>query len=130
MSSFSVDISAFCRRAQVNQDIVVRKITFELFSAVISRSPVDSGRFRSNWVVQSGSPSATVDYAKRDPSGAAATAQAAVVTASVRAGDVVYMSNNLPYAQRLEYGYSKQAPGGMVRTSIQHIVAWVNSIRV
>ena len=130
MSSFSVDISAFCRRAQVNQDIVVRKITFELFSAVISKSPVDSGRFRGNWVVQSGSSSATVDYAKRDPSGAAATAQAAVVTASVRAGDVVYMSNNLPYAQRLEYGYSKQAPGGMVRTSIQHIVAWVNSIRV
>lgn len=130
MSSFSIDIASFCQKVRVNQDVVVRKITFELFSTVILKSPVDSGRFRGNWVVQSGSPSAAVDYAKRDPSGSSAVSQAATLVASVRAGDVIYMANNLPYAQRLEYGYSKQAPSGMVRTSMQRIVAWANSIKV
>lgn len=32
-------------------------------------------------------------------------------------GDVVYLTNSLPYAQRLEHGWSKQAPRGMVRLS-------------
>ena len=35
-------------------------------------------------------------------------------------GDAIYLVNNLPYAQRLENGWStKQAPNGMVALSIQ-----------
>jgi hypothetical protein len=30
---------------------------------------------------------------------------------------VIYLTNALPYARRLEYGWSKQAPSGMVRIS-------------
>jgi hypothetical protein len=35
--------------------------------------------------------------------------------------DVVWFVNNLPYAERIEYGYSKQAPEGMVR---RHVAMW------
>jgi len=35
-------------------------------------------------------------------------------------GDTIYLVNNLPYAQRLEGGWShRQAPNGMVALSIQ-----------
>ena len=42
---------------------------------------------------------------------------AACVTAIAPAkfGATIYLVNNLPYAVRLEYGWSKQAPAGMVR---------------
>ena len=36
---------------------------------------------------------------------------------AVKAGGVEYITNNLPYAERLEYGYSQQAPAGMVRVT-------------
>jgi hypothetical protein len=32
------------------------------------------------------------------------------------AGNTFYMTNNVPYALALEYGWSKQAPQGIVRT--------------
>jgi len=34
-------------------------------------------------------------------------------------GDIVYLANNLPYAQRLEDGWSQQAPEGMVKLTVQ-----------
>jgi hypothetical protein len=33
--------------------------------------------------------------------------------------DVVYMTNSLPYAEKIEYeGYSRQAPQGMLRANV------------
>jgi hypothetical protein len=34
------------------------------------------------------------------------------------AGKVHYITNNLPYAWRLEHGHSKQAPAGMVGLTV------------
>jgi hypothetical protein len=36
----------------------------------------------------------------------------------LEAGSIFYLTNNLPYGERLEYGYSKQAPSGMVRITL------------
>jgi hypothetical protein len=41
-------------------------------------------------------------------------------TVRVAVGDLYYLTNNLPYIERLEYGWSKQAPGGMVRKNMQN----------
>jgi len=41
---------------------------------------------------------------------------------------VIYLTNNLPYAQRLEEGYSQQAPAGMVALTIQEFQAIANEI--
>jgi hypothetical protein len=37
---------------------------------------------------------------------------------SWRWGEIIYLTNSLPYARRLEYGWSKQAPAGMVRITV------------
>jgi nitroimidazol reductase NimA-like FMN-containing flavoprotein (pyridoxamine 5'-phosphate oxidase superfamily) len=37
---------------------------------------------------------------------------------SLTIGQTAYLVNNLPYAVPLEYGHSKQAPGGMVRITL------------
>lgn len=98
--------------------LAVRKIVLDAFSEVIVMSPVDSGRFRGNWQVAIGSqPTGTVELL--DPEGTIVTARVAATSGNVQPGDVVYMVNNLPYAQRLEDGYSKRAPEGMVKLTVQ-----------
>lgn len=99
-------------------EAVVRKSTFGVMREVIEKSPVDTGRFRGNWQPAIGAaPAGTLETV--DPSGAATIAKIEAVAATMDAGDVAYLANNLPYAQRLEDGWSKQAPQGMVRLSVQ-----------
>lgn len=113
-----VSPSQWVTKTEQKMDLAVRKIALELFSRVILKSPVDTGRFRANWQVAVGSvPDGTLSL--EDKSGTATISRATATTAGVKAGDVIYLVNNLPYAQRLEDGYSGQAPAGMVGLSIQ-----------
>jgi hypothetical protein len=73
------------------------------------------GRARGNWQCSLDAP-ITSENGRIDPNGSAAKAE---VKATVTAGRVNYLSNNVPYIRRLEYeGHSKQAPDGMVRISL------------
>lgn len=75
------------------------------------------GRFRGNWQFSIDTPAEGV-LDQIDPSG---NVTIAVLRAQVQAltiGQTAYIVNNLPYAVPLEYGHSKQAPGGMVRVTL------------
>lgn len=116
--TFELDIARFVAKAKGNVDLVVRKISLDIFKRVIIKSPVDTGRFRGNWQVQIGSiPAGTLEL--EDKSGTATVAKVTAETLGLKAGEIIYLVNNLPYARRLEYGYSKQAPSGMVRITLQ-----------
>lgn len=118
MTSFKSQLRAFEEKTVRKFDLLLRKVSLDAFSEVIDMSPVDSGRFRGNWQVAIGSvPSGTIEAV--DPQGAVVKAKVAGVTAGLKTGDVIYMVNNLPYARRLEDGYSQQAPAGMVRLTVQ-----------
>ncbi len=122
-------IAAFQNSTNAKLDLAVRKIALELFSRVILRSPVDTGRFRGNWQVQVGNiPNGTLDL--NDKSGTAAISAATAKTAGVVAGDVIYLANNLPYSIRLEEGHSQQAPTGMVALSVQEFQAIVRAVGI
>ena len=114
---FTAQIAAFVEKANGNIDLVVRKIALDMFKSVIVKSPVDTGRFKGNWQVNIGSvPAGTV--AIDDKAGTATIAKVTAATMNLKAGQVIYLVNNLAYARRLEYGHSKQAPNGMVRLTI------------
>ena len=118
MSSFADQLRAFETKTLDKMNRAARKITLDAFSEVIQMSPVDTGRFRGNWQPAIGSaPSGTIEAT--DPSGNMVIAKVSGVVAGMQAGDVIYMANNLPYAQRLEDGWSQQAPAGMVRLTVQ-----------
>lgn len=98
-----------------------RKIALEAFKEVILMSPVDTGRFRGNWQCAIG-PHITYlppNEDARDPSGAGAIGAVSAMVSALEGGDSIWLVNNLPYAGRLEYGWSDQAPGGMVRLTAQ-----------
>ena len=115
---FEAQISRFVEKAKGNVDLVVRKVALDMFRRVIMKSPVDTGRFKGNWQVAIGSiPAGTVQI--DDKTGTATVAKVAAVALGMRAGQVIYLVNNLEYARPLEYGHSRQAPGGVVRLTIR-----------
>lgn len=78
------------------------------------------GRFRANNIVTIGDPSyAQLDAA--DASGATTIANGNAVLSTVVPYSVVYIQNNLPYAERLEDGHSTQAPGGVYAVSFNGV---------
>jgi hypothetical protein len=122
MSRWSVDFGALANKTKADLSLVVRKVMFDAFSSVVRRSPVRSGRFRANWNVTYGQPSFTVTDSTQQARAIAETQKALTLPV----GGVVWMANGLPYANRLEHGYSKQAPAGMVRLAIAEVQNYIS----
>ena len=104
---------------------IVRGTLLGLTSRIIKRSPVDTGRFRNNWNASINSMNQTTTETV-DRSGASAINKARATINTLEMGSTFYLSNNLPYAQRLEYGWSDQAPRGMLRISVAELQARMN----
>ena len=114
--SFSADLSRIIKKTNGNIDLVVRKITADVFRSVILKTPVMTGRARGNWQASADAPKSGYSMGRKDKSGGKVIAEA--VQASKGAGGITYLVNNLPYIRPLEYGSSKQAPSGMVRLTV------------
>lgn len=87
------------------------------------------GRFRGNWQVTFNAP-ASGARDRIDPSGAATLSEGAQVLEDAKVGITIYLVNNLPYAERLEFGWSKQAPAGMVRVTVAEFQGIVEDIEL
>lgn len=130
MSTFTLDVSNFVDKASKTADAEVRKISLDLLTGIVLKTPVDTGRARANWFTSVGSPSGNVT-ASTDPSGSSAISSG-ISAISQATGNVLWITNNLPYIYRLEFGtynngpktvggFSRQAPAGMVRVTINDI---------
>ena len=119
--SFSADLSRFVQHCNGNIDKAHRMAIVLVAQGVVMSTPVDSGRARGNWQFGKVLPQGVLPTL--DTSGAAAIARIAGQTVGVKAGGEVWVVNNLPYAGKLEYGYSQQAPSGMVRVTLANLPA-------
>lgn len=116
--SFALSLAEFAEQAKEAIDSSLREIVIEIGASVIRMSPVDTGRFRGNWQFSIGAPEhGQLD--RLDKNGSAATAELVNGAIQFKAGETAYIVNNLPYAIPLEYGHSDQAPGGMVRITLE-----------
>lgn len=129
---FALDISNFVKKAKGNMHAVVRDIVLDVGTRIVMRSPVGDashwqspppkgyigGRFRANWQYGEGvRPQGTLIAI--DPKGNATVVRILAGIKPDAAGKIHWLTNNLPYAQRLEYGWSKrQAPAGMVGITV------------
>jgi hypothetical protein len=111
IESFDKDIQKFAKKSGLEVDKVVKKVVLQAWRGVTLKTPVDTGRARGNWNLSEGSidgsinNSATTIKAYREPKGK----------------KDVYITNSLPYIGLLEKGSSKQAPKGMVSTTMNEI---------
>ena len=134
-AQFTLEINREWKLKEQEIGEVVQEIALAALTSVVRMSPVGNpslwknpvkgyvgGRFRGNWFVTIGAPSAT-SSADIDADGGATIARGSAVIENYPAGDypVVYLQNNLPYGPRLEGGWSGQAPGGMVGITLANL---------
>lgn len=115
---FAENLRRICERAGDKAELVVRKTALELQSGMVEMSPVDTGRFKGNWQCGVGG-MVTAANDEPDKSGQGAIGRTNTVLQGWRPGQTIWLTNSLPYARRLENGWSGQAPAGMVRLTIQ-----------
>ena len=121
MSSFALDLSKFTKLTEKRATSAVKKVFIELSADIIRDTPVDSGRLRANWLpaINKYANFAVLDTDK------AKTARKTIAKVTeeglkYKLGDTLTLTNNLVYAKRIEFGYSKhKSPQGMVRINIK-----------
>lgn len=123
---------------------VVRGTVFSMFSNIVEATPVGNtklwkslestkkgadegtrrkgpkgyvgGTLRGNWQIGVGA--APTDKKEPDPSGVTAVSGGLSAINGAEMGKSIYITNNMPYAERVEYGWSSQNKG-FVRREMQ-----------
>ena len=115
--SFALKVEDWELRSKQELRTIMRKVALELFTRIIMRTPVDTGRLRDNWQVEIGTPSGNV-LDRFDPRGQEAINETTSVVERWDGDTAIFLFNNLPYAMAVEEGWSSQAPQGMVRVTL------------
>jgi hypothetical protein len=107
-------------------------MSIRALKSLINNTPADKGVARSNWRVGLGNPPRAVisAYAPGKNLGINERANASAAFAAGRARILsvkstsrgleksIYIANSVPYIEKLNNGYSKQAPAGFVQTAL------------
>ena len=128
------------RGQQVNDGTnrLVRTVALRADQAIVSATPVDTGQARSNWLVSTISPRIeTIPPYSLGSGGstgaanvAAALAQGRAVIATRRDGDDIFIANSLDYIERLNEGFSAQAPAMFVEAAVAAAADSVENTRI
>jgi len=117
-SSFRAQLNrAYENKVLKTQERVTRLTGLALISELVFNTPVDTGRAKGNWNIDINTIDLTDREAEKDGSGSISRANS--ITASYKLNETIFVSNNLPYINRLNDGYSGQAPAGFVEAAIQ-----------
>ena len=119
--TFASDVSRIAKDMRVNVATLAEASVIELFASVIRDTPVKDGQLRGNWQTTENSPATgEIDREQKEKDSGPATLEA---FANVNGTGLFYLTNNLPYAERVEFdGWSKiKAPRGMVRINAKRI---------
>jgi len=139
---FALDLEKFTDLTNGKMAVVVKKSFFELSKEIIETSPVDEGRFRANWM-----PAVNKFSSEETESTDENRAVSKLLPTfnKYKLGDTLTLTNNLPYAMDIEYGYygtknagspnskvtsdgySKKAPAGVVGINILRWSEYVES---
>lgn len=125
--TFALDLQAFAAKTGKKADAAVHNIVLRVATELDKRSPVGDGKywknpppkgyigghFRANWQLGVGV-LPRGEIAGVDPAGTIALPAIQAAIPNDASGRVFFLSNNAPYAQRLEHGWSRQAPSGLV----------------
>ena len=136
--SFVSDMKKHLRNVFKKSEVAAGKIIFQSMQGVMTRSPVLSGDFRASWFPTNGSPSTNQGPENKEPGATNFQAHNAEQLSKVgelsarfmHPGGDVFITNNKPYGTRLEYGWSKKAPNGMVRITAQDVATRNESVKL
>tara|TARA_B100000900_G_scaffold384140_1_gene372719 strand:- start:1391 stop:1792 length:402 start_codon:yes stop_codon:yes gene_type:complete len=98
---------------------VISLIAMDSLRGIVKKSPVDTGRFRANWIVSKNRINpAKLNTVDKTGTSSITKGTQTIETFEYKKDKSIIIQNNLPYANRLENGHSKQAPKGMVALTL------------
>lgn len=128
IAAFTADLGKFIAAVDIEADKAIRKIAFDLFSSIVKKTPVDTGRARGAWEV--GLDRSSTKRAKKGKTSVVGKqADALRKLSQFKIGQSIFITNNVDYIVFLEMGTSTQAPRGMVKLSIGEIRAAFRGVR-
>lgn len=95
-----------------------RQLILGVGGAIIDGTPVKTGALKGSWYTTLDTPSGDATP-RLDSTGEAPKAELASTQIDLTTD--VFLTNNLDYAEAIEYGHSQQAPAGMVRVNTMGI---------
>ena len=113
-------VNAIFNELRQRADTLVAVVVLETDAKLKEQSPVDSGRFRASWRISEGKIDESVN--------AEADTTPQQYNEEIKAGKDYYLTNSLPYAQRLADGHSNQAPSGWVELIAMGIESRINQV--
>jgi hypothetical protein len=120
LASFNAGVLAFAQGNERTFRTIRNKVGLQGLAGLTLKTPVLTGRARANWQVSEGDP-AQGDVENVDPTGGETISDGNGKIARAATYGVLYITNNLPYIERLENGWSRQAPGGMLELTFQEL---------
>lgn len=134
--TFALDLQKFAEKAKARADQMVGDVVAGIAAELDNRSPVGDatywknkppkgyigGHFRANWQLGIGTRPvaelAGVDLSAKTAEGGDTTSRIVAAIPEDASGRVYWLANNAPYARRLEDGWSRQTPQGMVGLTV------------
>lgn len=145
---FSRNIRKHGSRIENNSIRLTKRVAKRTLRSLVEGTPVDKGVARSNWRVSLGNPTRSVipAYApgRHLGIGERTNARAALAEGFAKinqlrvgakrgtgqAGTALFISNSIPYLDRLRNGYSQQQPDDWVQVAIQEAQAEISQARL
>lgn len=140
MGNFSNDIKKWSKKTKDQQREIVTLVFQRLGTLIVNRTPIGDvsiwagkppadyrpGTLVNSWYAGIGESSESL---VRSPNITGADSLTNInAIASQAYGKLAYITNPAPYARRIEYGWSTQAPQGMVRLSVRDFKAIVTQV--
>lgn len=106
----------------VKTEAAVTNLTLEIHGDLIEVTPVDTGWAKNNWLLAIGhEASGPVGSPEKINTAAKDSGVPQVLGWKISDGPI-YITNNVPYIQRLNGGNSKQAPRGFIEKTVNSVV--------
>jgi hypothetical protein len=117
--SFEIKLNKELVNTDEKIEDVISLIAMDSLRGIVKKSPVDTGRFRANWIVSKNRMNpAKINTVDKTGTSSITRGTQTIETFEYKKDKSIIIQNNLPYANRLENGHSKQAPKGMVALTL------------
>lgn len=109
------------RRLEKRADEVVQDVTVWTYQQILKRTPKQTGRLQTSWVVSIGKPGG--DHVVYTDAGRLQQAiqRAIAIGRTAKAGDVVFITTRQAYARAVEFGDAEHKPAAMVRLAAAEV---------
>lgn len=119
--AWDIEPSIFAGMIEEDVGLKIRYIAIQILTAIDIAAPVDTGRFRNKNLVSLQHPDFGISD-NVDPNGTIAVQRGIGVISKAANYGVIYIQNNLPYAEALENGHSQQAPTGVYANAFHGVL--------